>query len=409
MPSELGGFGEIASHLANPLVLIGFALLLLFGVHRALIRSGILPPVGQRTSGVIVQSLLRYGFWIAALLIVLGIAYAGYKTHRETQPAIVNAEAVSDAIAGLRKELDGKDLREQEYQDQIKALTETVQALAKQQDAPGVKEALAALAQGRTEAAKAIFAKTVEKAAEGAAGAAANREAAEAARHLGALAFLDNTEEALRWYRRAVELDPANTDGWNQLGHVYRRTGQLDQAEAAYRKVITLGEANGDMKAIAMGTGDLGLIYRTRGEFDRAEEMHRKALAIDEKLSRQEGMARGYGNLGVIYQTRGELDRAEEMHKKALGIEEKLGRQEGMAAQYGNLGLIYQTRGELDRAEEMHEKALAIEEKLGRQEGMAAQYGNLGLIYRRRGELDRAEPMHKKALASRRSSAARRA
>lgn len=106
---------------------------------------------------------------------MLGVVYAAYKTHRETQPAIVNAETVSTAIAVLRKQLESKDLREQEYQDQIKALTETVQALAKQQDAPGVKEALAALAQGQTQEAKGIFAKTVEaKAVEGA---AANREA----------------------------------------------------------------------------------------------------------------------------------------------------------------------------------------------------------------------------------------
>ena len=61
MRSELAAFGEMASHLANPLVLIGLALLLFFGVHRALLRSGILPPVDRRTSGVIVQSLLRYG------------------------------------------------------------------------------------------------------------------------------------------------------------------------------------------------------------------------------------------------------------------------------------------------------------------------------------------------------------
>ena len=129
-----------------------------------------------------------------------------------------------------------------------------------------MKEALAALAQGKTGAAKAIFAKTVEaKAAEGAAGAAANREAAEAALHLGALAFLDNiTEEALRWNRRAVELDPGNADGWNLLGLLYLWTGQLDQAEATLRKVVTLGEANGDMEAIAAGTGGLGLLYGMR-------------------------------------------------------------------------------------------------------------------------------------------------
>ena len=41
----LEAFSKIAPHLANPLVLVGFVLLLFFGVHRTLIRSGILRPV----------------------------------------------------------------------------------------------------------------------------------------------------------------------------------------------------------------------------------------------------------------------------------------------------------------------------------------------------------------------------
>lgn len=155
-------------------------------------------------------------------------------------------------------------------------------ALAKHQDAPGVKEALAALAEGQTEAAKQIFAKTVE--AKSIEGAAANRGAAEAARHLGALAFLDNTEEALRWYRRAVELDLANADGWNLLAQLYYRTGQIDQAQGALRKVVAFGEANRDPEAIAMGTGNLGNAYQTRGELDRAEEMYKKSLALFKTL-----------------------------------------------------------------------------------------------------------------------------
>ncbi|MGH8472789.1 MAG: hypothetical protein ACREVJ_10130, partial [Gammaproteobacteria bacterium] len=70
-------FSNNAFLLANPLVLIGLALLFLLGVLWALIRlpTEILPAVDRKTSGVIVQSLLRYGFWIAALLIVLGIVY----------------------------------------------------------------------------------------------------------------------------------------------------------------------------------------------------------------------------------------------------------------------------------------------------------------------------------------------
>ena len=93
---------------------------------------------------------------------------------------------MSTAIEVLSKQLQTKDLQMQEYQDQNKALTEAVQALAKKQDAPGVKEALAALAQGQTEAAKAIFAKTVEaKTAEGARRESRGRRGGAAPRGLG--------------------------------------------------------------------------------------------------------------------------------------------------------------------------------------------------------------------------------
>ena len=47
-------------------------------------------------------------------------------------------------------------------------------------------------------------------------GQAANQQASEAARHLGALAFLHDTQKALTTYRRAVVLDPANVEGWGQ-------------------------------------------------------------------------------------------------------------------------------------------------------------------------------------------------
>jgi protein O-GlcNAc transferase len=396
MPSEITAFGEIASHLANPLVLIGLALLLFFGVHRALIRSRILPPVDRKTSGVIIQSLLRYGFWIAALLIVLGIAYAGYKTYRETRPAIAYSETASKAIEVLAKQLQSKNLREQEYQDQIKALTETVQALARKRDAPGVKEALAALAQGQTQAAKDIFARTVE--AKTAEGAAANRQAAEAARHLGTLTFLGNTGEALRWYRRAVELDPANADGWNQLGHLYHRTGQLDQAEAAYGKVIIIGEANGDTGAIAAGTGNLGVVYEAHGDLGKAEEMYQKALALHGALGSKEGIADGYGNLGNIFETRDDLVRAKEMYRKALGLHEAFGYKEGMADDYNNLGNVYRRQGETKKAEEMLQKALVLYEALGSKQGMGSAYGNLGVVYLNSGQIRKAEETYQKAL-----------
>jgi len=87
-----------------------------------------------------------------------------------------------------------------------------------------------------------------------------------------------------------------------------------------YHKALTIYEKLGLQEGMAITYGNLGGIYRKRGDLDQAEKMVKKALAIDEKLGRLEGMANHYSNLGRLYQTRGELDPAEEMYHKALAL-----------------------------------------------------------------------------------------
>ena len=68
-------FTALAPYLTNPLTLVGFALFLVFGVHRTLIRSKIIPPLRQKDAPAIVRLLLAYGFWISILVIVAGFGY----------------------------------------------------------------------------------------------------------------------------------------------------------------------------------------------------------------------------------------------------------------------------------------------------------------------------------------------
>jgi hypothetical protein len=68
-------FTALAPYLTNPLTLVGFALFLVFGVHRTLIRSQIIPPLRQKDAPAIVRLLLAYGFWISILVIVAGFGY----------------------------------------------------------------------------------------------------------------------------------------------------------------------------------------------------------------------------------------------------------------------------------------------------------------------------------------------
>ncbi|MBT3350360.1 MAG: tetratricopeptide repeat protein [Nitrospinaceae bacterium] len=277
------------------------------------------------------------------------------------------------------------------------SLKEAIVALTEQQDMPGVADALAHLEKGETAQAIQLFEETAQK--KEAEGTTANKEAAEAYRHLGAIAFLSETQKALEAYKNVVRLDPNDPDGWNMLGALLLRLGKIDDAKNAIQTVMRLGEETEKKELIAVAYCNLGNIHETREELEDAEYYHLKALATFDQLCRKEGMAACYSNLGNIYLKQGHLDKAKDFCLKALTINKELGRKDGMAIQYGSLGLIHQTPGELEKAENYHLKALAIDEELGRMEGMADDYGNLGLIHRARGELDKAEEYQLKSLA----------
>ncbi len=389
---NITGFEKIAPHLANPLVLAGFVLMLAYGIHWQLMKSGLLSKVDKKDSGVIIRLFLRYGFWLALTLLLAGVGLSAWNSYMEKEKVVsVDAGKLArELLAPLQGQLAAKD-------EQIKALTEAITALSKTgAPAASINDALQALKQGDTAKAQAVFAEVLRtKEAEGK---QATKEAAAAARHLGALAYMHDTNGALAAYRKAVELDPDNADGWNMLAALFFRTGELAQAEAAWRKVLALGEAHQDKEEQSAALSNLGIVHRTRGDLDKAEEMHQKGLELDQALGSKEGMAINYANLGSVAYKRGDLDKAEEMYRKSLEIAQASGSKEGMAQDYGNLGLVHQTRGDLDKAEEMYRKSLAISEALGLKEATANQYGNLGNVYKQRGDLAQAEAAWKKSL-----------
>ncbi|MDD2336901.1 MAG: tetratricopeptide repeat protein [Geobacteraceae bacterium] len=183
-----------------------------------------------------------------------------------------------------------------------------------------------------------------------------------------------------------------------RLGILLYSRGDLDQAEAMFRKSLESEEKLGHLEEVAISYRNLGVLFQTRGNLDQAEAMFRKSLKIEEKLGRLDGMSNIYCNLGVLCKARGNLDQAEAMFRKSLKIEEKLGRLDGMSNIYCNLGVLFLARRDLDQAEVMFRKSLKMEEKLGRPEGIASNLCNLGVLFRSRGDLAQAEEMHRKSL-----------
>lgn len=145
--------------------------------------------------------------------------------------------SVEDAMK-LAEKLVAADKGEKDAQI-IQSLQQTIQALEQvNANKSDIKQAFDWLAKGDATKVEAIFAAVAEEKERK--GKQANIEAAEALRHLGSLAFLHDTQKAYAAYKRSTELDPGNWDGWNNLGHLYRRTGELEKAQTAYTKAQKL-------------------------------------------------------------------------------------------------------------------------------------------------------------------------
>ncbi len=230
---------------------------------------------------------------IAAVVAIASFCSAPFrrlfaKPESDVQAIVQKLRETARQEGALSTQLDDAHQRIGDLEDQNRQLTAAVEALkvegGKPDAPPAIDQAFRLLSVGETEAAEAVFEEV--KARRKAEGEGALKEAAAAARHIGALAFLHDTDKALAAYREAVALDPDDPIGWTQLGHLLDRTGDLDGAAEAYNRVLSLGNRSADQSLIATATGNLGILYDIRGDLDRAEEMYRKSLELNEALKR---------------------------------------------------------------------------------------------------------------------------
>jgi tetratricopeptide (TPR) repeat protein len=129
--------------------------------------------------------------------------------------------------------------------------------------------------------------------------------------------------------------------------------GRLDEAQRIYHEIAqTLAAMPGDeaLRDLAPTYHQLGVVAQRRGALDEAEAWYRRALTLEEQLGGQPDVATSYHQLGMVAAWRGALNEAEAWYRKALAIEEQLRNRPGVAMSYGQLGLLYEARGDLPPA-----------------------------------------------------------
>jgi len=107
-------------------------------------------------------------------------------------------------------------------------------------------------------------------------------------------AAMGSYEEALRYYDKAIEMDPNYSEYYNEVGNIYLRLGRLAEAHTMYLKAIELSPPYFEVWA------NLGQSYRLQGELRKAVEAYSRALDLEPNHTLAlVGRAQAYEALGV--------------------------------------------------------------------------------------------------------------
>ena len=122
------------------------------------------------------------------------------------------------------------------------------------------------------------------------------------------LARYDEAEQVLHNAIQGLPLEHLK-HGYIHLGHLCRERGDYDNAEKWYRKVIELDPDNAGRHIF------LGMLLARKGDFSGAEASHRNAIRCSEGA-----VDEGYLNLGLVLRAQERYEEALKCFEQALEI-----------------------------------------------------------------------------------------
>lgn len=168
-----------------------------------------------------------------------------------------------------------------------------------------------------------------------------------------------NLDEAIRFFQKALALDPRHFQSLNALGLVYSMKGNLPEAEKSFLKCLEISPG------FAEAHNNLGMVYQEMGFPDRAEAEFKKVVA-DPTYPNKE---LAYYNLARLYSIRQDWENALFYVERAVQANPRY--HVGLELQ----GYILENQNKLSEAIDSYKKAVdLLPEEVGYNFRLAAAY-----------------------------------
>ena len=148
-----------------------------------------------------------------------------------------------------------------------------------------------------------------------------------------------------------------------ELGALYSKAEDYEQAKAAIERSLALNKAGQDKKQMAANYRALAAAHRY--DLDRAAVLLMEAIALHKELDLKDELATDYAKLAANSKSRGELDEAERLYKQALALAPKPDR----VSVLRNLARLYADRNEPGRSHAMEEEARTLAREVAKEAG----------------------------------------
>jgi two-component system NarL family sensor kinase len=187
--------------------------------------------------------------------------------------------------------------------------------------------------------------------------------------------------------------------GYNDLGIIYIRSGDLNKALFNIEKSLAIREKLGDKKDIASSLSKIANIKTEDGKYGEALEMQLRVLRLYEELNIQPYIAHTCNNIGQLYNNINKYSLSNTYLMRAYTIEKEIGDVYGMPITLAVIGSNYSDLQQPDSAIKYLGSAKTLFKEVEDYTSYAIACNNLGHMYRKLKDTKKGKENYEEALS----------